>query len=374
METKPTDLGGAERPAGPAPFFSVVVPCCDVESYLRECLDSLLAQPCGDWECLLEVEDSKDATEALARSCAAKDARFRVFTGPRSGSCSVPRNRGIAHARGEYVVFLDGDDTLVHGSLSRLHSAISARPGADLYPCAIQVRNEVTNRDEPLRDNYPPSFSGELTGPEATRMIYAKQERPCPMLQLTVFRREFLAGNDLRCIPGIKRQDSEFSPRALYLARRVIPLHEPLYVYRIRPRSVSTMAKNTGYFLKDYASILRSLLAFHARISRDPGFDRRLSPPWAKHWFMWLYYYWFAPRVIRNTPRRRRLETLHAAFPDGFADFDALDRASTGSRRLAGRFMKLAVRHPRLACLSDLFFRFAYFPLSDFRDRLRTAR
>ena len=374
METKPTDLGGAERPAGPAPFFSVVVPCCDVESYLRECLDSLLAQPCGDWECLLEVEDSKDATEVLARSYAAGDARFRVYTGPRSGSCSVPRNRGIEHARGEYVVFLDGDDTLVPESLQRTRAAISARPGADLYPCAMQVRNEVSGCDESLRDNYPVSFSGELTGPEAVRMVYAKQARPCPMLQLTVFRRKFLVENNLRCLPGRKRQDSEFFPCALYLARRVVPLHEPVYVYRIRPRSVSTMAKDTGYFLDDYADILRSLLAFHARISRAPDFDRRLSTPWAKHWFTWLYYYWFAPRVIRNTPRRRRLETLKAAFPDGFADFDALDRASTGSRRLAGRFMKLAVLHPRLACLSDLFFRFAYFPLSERRDRLRPAK
>lgn len=361
-------------PSPSAPFFSIVVPCCDVEPYLRDCLDSLLAQPCTDWECLLECEESKDATESLALSYAAKDARIRVSTAPRSGSCSVPRNRGIEDARGAYIVFLDGDDTLVPGALARLRAAIAARPGADLYPCAIRVRNEVTGRDEPLRDNYPPSFSGELDGPEATRMVYAKLDKPCPMLQLTVFRREFLAENGLRCIPGIKRQDSEFSPRALYLARRVVPLHEPLYLYRIRPRSVSTMAKDTGYFLKDYALILRSLLAFHARISRDPGFDRRLSPPWAKHWFTWLYYYWFAPRVIRNTPRPRRLETLRAAFPDGFADFDALDRASTGSRRLAGRFMKLFVRHPRLAWLADLFFRFAYFPLSEFRDRLRAAK
>lgn len=357
--------------APPAPFFSVVVPCCNVETYLPDCLESLLAQDCADWECLLECEDSPDATESLARRQADRDPRFRVSSAPRSGSCSVPRNRGIEDARGAYLVFLDGDDALLPGALARVRAAIAARPGADLYPCAMRVRNEVSGRDEPIRDNYPPDFSGELTGPEATRMAYATRREPCPMLQLTVFRRDYLLGQGLRCLPGRKRQDSEFFPRALFFARRVVPLHEPLYLYRIRPRSVSTLAKNTGYFLDDYADILRSLLAFHARVSRLPGFDRRLSPPWAKHWFTWLYYYWFAPRVIRGTPRARRLETLRAAFPGGFDDFDALDRASTASRRLAGRFLKLFLRHPRLGWLSDLFFRYAYFPLSAWRDRRR---
>ena len=49
------------------------------------------------------------------------------------------------------------------------------------------------------------------------------------MLQLTVFRRQFLVENELRCIHGLRRQDSEFSPQALYLAKRVVPLHVGLF-------------------------------------------------------------------------------------------------------------------------------------------------
>lgn len=361
-------------PPSPAPFFSLVVPCCDVAPYVAECFESVLAQPFADWEILATVETSKDRTEEIVRSFADRDPRFRVTTGPRSGSCSVPRNRGVELARGEYVVFLDGDDTLVPGALQRLHDRIAATPGADIYPCAMRVLNEVSGRDEPVRDNFPPDFGGDLTGPAAIRMAYATKARPCPMLQLSVFRRAHLVENDLRCLPGLKRQDSDFFPRSFYAARRVVPLHEPLYVYRIRPSSVSTKADGIGYFHRDYAGILRSLLAFHARVSRTPDFDRRLSPLWAKHWLMWITYYWFSARAIRHTPRRRRRETLQAAFPDGFADFDCLDRASTASRRLAGRFMKLFLRHPALGWLADAFFRFAYFPLSGFRDRLRGTK
>jgi glycosyltransferase involved in cell wall biosynthesis len=358
-------------PPRETPFFSVAVPCCDVAPYLDECIASLLSQPFSDWECLLYVEDSRDATLETARRHAAADPRFRVFTGPRSGSCSVPRNRCIEEARGEYLLFLDGDDTLVPGALARVASAIAARPGADLYPCAILVRDDRTGLDGELRDNYPPDFHGELTGPQATLMAYARKREPCPMLQMTVHRRRYLVDNALACLPGVRRQDSEFTARARYLAARVVPLHEKLYVYRIRPGSASTESDGPGYFLNDYAPILRSLLAFHARVSREAGFDRRISFFWAAHWLTWLFYYWFSPRAVRHASRQRRRDTLAKAFPDGFRDLDALVAASTAPRKTAAAFVKLAVRHPSAAWLADVFFLGLYTPLTALRDRLR---
>ena len=352
------------------PFFSIIVPCCDVAPYLRECLDSVAKQPFSDWECLLGVEESKDDTEKIAREYAAKDPRFKAFFSPRTGSCSASRNTGIDMATGEYIIFLDGDDSIVEGSLQRLHDKIAERPGADLYPCAIRVHNDMTGKDEELRDNYPPDFNGEVTGPVAAYMIYTRMRAPCPMLQLSVFRKVFLVANSLKCLHGMKRQDSEFSPRALYLAKRVVPLHVPFYFYRIRANSISLSAKKTDYFLKDYAAILKSLFAFHAKVSAEPGFDRRLSTLWAQHWLTWLYYYWFAPRVIRQTPRATRAETLRSVFADGSRDFKAVVRASSLPRRIAAVFVRLFVRYPSLAWISDVFFRLVYYPLTGIRDKI----
>ena len=109
------------------PFFSIIVPCCDVEPYVRECLDSVLNQPFTDWECIIGVETSKDKTEEIVREYAAKDSRFRIFTGPRTGSCSASRNTGIDMATGEYIIFLDGDDTIVEGSLQRHLSCLQQK-------------------------------------------------------------------------------------------------------------------------------------------------------------------------------------------------------------------------------------------------------
>ena len=345
------------------PFFSLVVPCCDVAPYVRECFDSVLSQSFQDWECLAGVEDSKDDTEKIVREYAAKDSRFRVFNCERSGSCSATRNIGTDMARGEYVIYLDGDDTIAEESLARIAEKIKARPGADLYPCAIVAYKEGTDEKE-IRENYPPEHSpAELTGPEAVLFITRFDIYPCPMLQMTVFRREFLVEHDLKCIYGLRRQDSEFSPRALYLASRVVPLHEPFYLYRIRANSVSTAARGAGYFHKDFAVILHSLFAFHAKVSKTPGFDPRISACWSRQWIYILLSKWFSGLFVRQIPRRERLETLKIIFSEGFGDFDLLLKAAKRSRKIAGWWVKFFFRHPGAGGLAEMFFLWFYFPL-----------
>ena len=343
------------------PFFSIIVPCCDVAPYLRDCLDSVANQPFADWECLLGVEESKDNTLEIAREYEAKDPRFKVFTGPRSGSCSASRNTGIDMASGEYIIFLDGDDTIVEGSLQRLHDKIAERPDADLYPCAMRMYDDSTGEMLELRDNYPQSATEELNGTEAT--LLAERHcggHSCPMLQQTVFRRVFLVENNLKCIHGLRRQDSEFSPRALYLSRSVVPLHETFYLYRIRPNSVGTAARGEGYFHKDWARIMQSLLAFHAKVSVEPDFDLRVSRCWADKWLQQIFYIWFSPENVKTISRTRRVETLKCMFQVSFHDFDSLLRTTSLTKRIAGEWVKAFARHPLSRPLVELLFRFYF--------------
>ena len=92
------------------------------------------------------------------------------------------------------------------------------------------------------------------------------------MLQLTICRRAFLDENGLRCVPGLRREDNEFSPRALYLAKRVVPLHEPFYIYRIRKNSIITAASGHGNYLKDCARVAQSSFAFSGVARRASSF------------------------------------------------------------------------------------------------------
>ena len=338
------------------PFFSIIVACCDVEPYVRECLDSVRNQPFADWECLIGIETSKDRTEEIAREYEAKDSRFRIFTGPRSGSCSVSRNTGIDLAHGKYVIFLDGDDSIEKGSLQRIHDKIAAHPGADLYPCAMLVYDDISKKELELRDNYPDDTPAEMTGKEAMLLAARHNGTPCPMLQLTVFRHEFLAEHNLKCISGLRRQDSEFSPRALYLAKRVIVLHERFYLYRIRPNAVGSSARGAGYFHKDWAIIIRSLMAFHAAVSHNPDFDRRIAATWASQWIPCMFYFWFDPQNVKAIPRKLRVETLKLLFENGFGNFNLLLNHAPLSKRMACKWVRAFVRHPFARTAAELFF------------------
>ena len=344
------------------PFFSLVVPACDVEPYIEECLQSVLKQSFQDWECLIGIETSKDKTEEIIRKITAGDSRFRIFTGPRSGSCSASRNTGVDMATGKYVIFLDGDDTIAEGSLQRLHDKIAAHPDADLYPCTVLPHNEITGKDEQPRDNYPHDAPAEMTGIEATLLIARHLRHPDPMMQLTVCRREFIKANNLRCIYGLRGQDREFSPRALYLAKRVVPTHEPFYLYRKRAGAVTTSI-DKGLLLDDQATIHKSLLAFHAKVSRDSGFDVRVSESWCRCWMSWMFFIWFAPKYLKNIPRFRRIETLNALFSDGFDDFLTLLKSAPLRQRIAGWWFRAFVQIPFLRIFSELFFK-CYFGLS----------
>ena len=352
-------------------FFSIIVPCCDVAPYIRECLESVINQTFEDWECLVVVETSNDNTEQIVHEITERDKRFKVFTQPRSGSPSAPRNTGLDHACGEYVIFLDGDDSIADGSLARLAELITARPGADLYPCAILAYTGTTNNSHVI-DNYPVDKNppSELSGHDAILFLDKLFCFPEPITQATVYLKSFLAANNLRFIEQLKHEDWEFTPRALYRAKRIVPLHELYYLYRCnRDGSIMFLTRKNGDFLKHFALVYKSLFAFHAVASREIGFDSHISACWARAWISKILICWFSIFYVKQFSRSYRHDTLKILFSNGFDDFDALVKATTIPRRIAAWFVRLFVQHPSWAWVSEQFFMKIYFPLTDMKNK-----
>lgn len=98
-------------------MFSIVVPCYRVRAYLQECLASVLAQSEFRWECVCVDDGSGDGLDEIVDSAVRADVRFRAVHQPNRG-VSAARNRALARIRGEWVLFLDGDD-LFHPHLLR---------------------------------------------------------------------------------------------------------------------------------------------------------------------------------------------------------------------------------------------------------------
>ena len=96
--------------------FSVIVPMYQAEASLHRCLDSIATQSCDDFEVLLVDDGSTDRTLAEAQAYAAKDSRFHVIHTAHQGT-GAARNAGFTQAKGDYVLYMDADDTWCRNDL-----------------------------------------------------------------------------------------------------------------------------------------------------------------------------------------------------------------------------------------------------------------
>ena len=108
-------------------MISVIVPVYNVEKYLRQCVDSILAQTYPDFELLLIDDGSPDGCPQICDDYAARDPRVRVIHKPNGGLISA-RNEGIRAARGSYVCILDGDDWALENMLQFIHDTVARSP------------------------------------------------------------------------------------------------------------------------------------------------------------------------------------------------------------------------------------------------------
>ena len=105
-------------------MISVIIPVYNNEKYIARCLDSLIQQTYSEFEALVINDGSKDNSGEIIQSYAEHDKRFRYFEQENQG-VSVARNKGLDNAKGEYVLFLDGDDWLDNDVLERLHNEMT---------------------------------------------------------------------------------------------------------------------------------------------------------------------------------------------------------------------------------------------------------
>jgi len=120
--------GCMDRPCPIA--VSVVIPVYNVEKYLDETIQSVLDQELQDFEILLVNDGSLDSSAAICQKYASLDPRIYFFDQDNAG-VSVARNNGLNRARGEYVYFLDSDDTIDSAFLS-VSLAIAKQQNFDL--------------------------------------------------------------------------------------------------------------------------------------------------------------------------------------------------------------------------------------------------
>ena len=131
----------SERTESGRPEISIIVPVYQVEKYLNECIDSILAQTFTDFELILVDDGSPDNCPALCDAAAKRDSRVRVIH-KQNGGVSTARNAGLDAAQGNWIAFVDSDDTVEPEYLEKMHKAV-LETGADFAICSSQCIDET---------------------------------------------------------------------------------------------------------------------------------------------------------------------------------------------------------------------------------------
>lgn len=126
------------------PHISVIVPIYNAENCISSCIDSILAQSYNDFELLLINDGSKDNSGIICDKYIAKDNRVRVFHKKNGGAMSA-RNLGLENAKGEWITFVDSDDTLQHNALDLLYKSSTSSLDAVI---ANAKQNEIISGKE----------------------------------------------------------------------------------------------------------------------------------------------------------------------------------------------------------------------------------
>ena len=113
------------------PKVSVIIPVYQAEKYLKSCIDSILRQSFSDFELILIDDGSKDQSGAICDDYAQMDSRVKVIHQTNAG-VSAARNAGLEICCGEYITFVDADDTIDSGFLELAVNAL-ANSAADIF-------------------------------------------------------------------------------------------------------------------------------------------------------------------------------------------------------------------------------------------------
>ena len=205
------------------PLVSVLIPICNVEEYLEQCLESARSQTLRDIEVICINDGSTDGSLGIIQSFAARDERFRVIDKPNSGY-GDSMNKGLEVARGEYVSILESDDFLEPDALEYMYGRCEEER-LDLLKCNFYLYWSKPGAAQLNRHNlYFGAISPEmaLMGPhravDVPEIFWAKAS-----IWSVMYRKAFLDENNVRFLPtpGASFQDTGFSFKAFACAERV---------------------------------------------------------------------------------------------------------------------------------------------------------
>ena len=218
-----------------SPVVSIIVPVYNSEPYLEECLLSIVNQTCRSIEIILVNDGSTDRSFEIMESYSIRDDRIVLLSQSNRGA-SAARNAGLKVAKGEYILFVDSDDTIRNDTVETFYrQALSTNPEiviGNVYYCHPDGKQSAFF--ERLADYAKqPSLSGEQC---FTKLMEANLFPTLVVLYFT--KRAFIQQRQLFFEEGIVHEDELWCAKALIYAPKVSFVDLFHYFYRLRQGSV----------------------------------------------------------------------------------------------------------------------------------------
>ena len=236
-------------------LVSIIVPVYKAEKYIHQCIDSLLAQTYRNIEVILVDDGSPDHCGAICDEYAAKDNRVKVIH-QQNGGVSAARNVGLANATGEWITFVDADDSVTCAYIEQLYAndsdwVISGYRESN-YKCILS-EERYDGKDELIRffyKHFDKLYANTLWGKFYKRSI--------------VYDNQILFNSSIRF-----SEDFIFNLMYLYYCR-VITLNDSAnYIYT----SNECMDEKYSLTLKELTNILDLIIERTQVLSEEWGTD-----------------------------------------------------------------------------------------------------
>jgi len=225
--------------------ISVIVPVYNVETYLPQCLDSILGQDHDALEVILIDDGSTDASGKICDEYLEKDGRIRVIHQKNGGAASA-KNAGLRAATGEYLSFVDSDDYLepeVYGYMvGKLKES-----GADAAQFSFRDVYRTRTEEHILQPG-----EGIMGGKEY--LVRFTKDWTCALLWNKLYRRSLF--HDIFFEEGHKIDDEYFTYQGILNAKRVVFDEKTVYNYRRRASSVMLSPRSREQMALDRVDFL----------------------------------------------------------------------------------------------------------------------
>ena len=265
------------------PKLSILIPCYNVEKYIRQCMDSVVNQTLKDIEIIAINDGSKDNTLSILKDYAKNDKRIIIIDKANSGY-GDSMNQGLKKATGEYIGIVESDDFVELNMFETLYN-IASDKALDVVKSNFYYYWSKTGENKKV-EVMPTTQINKIINPQIENGIFWSM----PCIWAAIYKRDFLHKNNIRFLetPGASYQDTAFNFKVWASAHQVSFTDQAFLHYRQDNEQSSVNSKKKTFCICDEYQEIEKFIMERSLTQLLPLMQR----------LKWASYMWNFERLI----------------------------------------------------------------------------